>query len=90
MRKLGTNALTLGSSATWSARASGTDGRDVSSGVEGSPAGKSIPQESAHAPSLRICGVSRYRCRDHISRPGCGRILSLRCDAVGSVSGAVE
>lgn len=90
MRKLGTNAPMLVSCATWSARASGTDGRDVSSGVEGLPAGRSIPQEIARAPSLRICGVSRYRCRDHISRPGCGRILSLRCDAVGSVNGAVE
>lgn len=90
MRKLATNALTLGSCATWSGRASGTDGRGVSSGVEGSPAGKSIPPEIARALSLRICGVSRYRCRDHISRPGCGRILSLRCDGVGSVNGAVE
>ena len=47
MRKLATNAPTLGSSATWSDRASGTDGRDVSTGEEGSPGGRSIPQEIA-------------------------------------------
>ena len=90
MRKLGTNARTLGSFATWSGRASVTDGRGVSSGAEGSPAGRSILPEIAPGLSWRICGVSRYRCRDHISRPGCGRMLLLHCDAVDSVSGAVE
>lgn len=74
-------------SGRWSETVCVSDGSTTSRAREVSSELRLTPQEIARRRSLRICGVSRYRCRDHISRPGCGRILSLSCVDAGSASG---
>lgn len=50
---------------------------------------KLTPQETARRQLLRICGLSGFRCRDHVnSRARCGRILRLSCVDASSASGA--
>ena len=88
MNLRGGGERTLASSAKWSAKGSATAGAVAPSGREECSAGRLTPQEGAQRLSLRICGVSRFRCRDHLSRPGCGRILSLVFVGADSANGA--
>jgi len=67
--------------------ASGTDG-PPSAALAGWYVPKLTPQDRANGLSYRICGVSRFRCRDHISRPGCGRILLRSSGDVASANNA--
>lgn len=72
----------------WYEVVSASGGADLSAAKRELPVGRSTPPGSAHGPSLRICGLSRYRCLEHSYQEGCGRILCIASGVAGNASGA--